>query len=332
MENIQNTRRSKNRRSETCVFVYASKMARSKFDGLSGINQKPVGVFLVGNLETAIFGAKSYRSYRISPIAHSLSCKVMLRISIFFLLLAGCVSTVWAQGAKPPTTGIGIIYNRETVFNLKLTTNRGYSPGLEFGRLRTYYKTTFYHISFGEVKHPKEFRQSADPQVGRSFRPFVYGKQNNLLLVRGGWGVKRYFSEKAKQKGVAMGMSYSFGPTLGLLKPYYLAVRQEIDQSGRSRASLEKYSDANAEVFLDNTKILGAAPFTKGLGEVSPRLGGNVALALHMDWGAFDEFVKALEIGIMADIFPTKMPILVSSQNKQTFFNFFINLQLGKRR
>ena len=137
----------------------------------------------------------------------------MLRTLIFILLSACFAATAGAQSAKPLATGVGIIYNRETVFNLKMTTNRGYAPGLEFGRLRTYYKTTYFHVSIGELKHPKEQRQSADPSSGRAFRPFVYGKQNNLLLVRGGWGVKRYYSEKAKQKGVAVGMSYAFGPS-----------------------------------------------------------------------------------------------------------------------
>ena len=256
----------------------------------------------------------------------------MLRPLIFVLLSAGFATSAGAQSAKPLATGVGIIYNRETVFNLKMTTNRGYAPGLEFGRLRTYYKTTYYHISIGELKHPKEHRQSADPGTGRAFRPFVYGKQNNLLLIRGGWGVKRYYSEKAKQKGVAVGMSYAFGPSLGLLKPYYLAVPRKKDQnSGFAFTSIEKYSKENANLFLGND-IQGAAPFTKGLSEVSPLLGGNASIAFHMDWGAFDEFVKALEIGFMVDAFPNKVPILVSEENSRVFFNFFVNLQLGKRR
>jgi hypothetical protein len=256
----------------------------------------------------------------------------MLRFLTCLILLACLTANGQSQGVKPPVTGVGIIYNRETTFNLKLTTNRGFAPGLEFGRLRTYYKTTLFSISFGEVKHPKEQRQSADPQVSRSFRPYVYGKQNNLFMLRGGWGAKRYFSEKAKQKGVAMGMSYTFGPTLGMLKPYYLALRRAGEKPGQSRVTHEKYSEENAAIFLDNTRILGASPFTKGFGEISFLPGGNASIALHMDWGAFDEFVKALEIGFMFDVFFKDAPILVSDENTPMFFNFFINLQLGKRR
>jgi hypothetical protein len=252
----------------------------------------------------------------------------------FILILLCLISAGALQGqtsGKSPVTGVGIVYNRETSFNMKMTTNRGYALGIEIGRLRTYYKTTFYHLGIGEIKHPKEQRQSANPSVSRSFRPYVFGKQNNFFLVRGGWGVKRYFTEKAKQKGVAMGMSYSFGPTIGILKPYYLALAREGD-FGRERITHEQYSKQNESIFLDNTRIKGASPFTRGFGDLSLLPGGNASIALHMDWGAFDEFIKALEIGLMVDAFPKAVPILVSAQNSPLFFNFFLNLQLGKRK
>ena len=252
-------------------------------------------------------------------------------VSVVIFFLAGIVAAA-AQGFKPPVTGIGVVYNRETVFNLKVGTNHGFAPGLEFGRLRPYYKTTYYHISLGELKHPKEQRQSAGPSATRSFRPFVFGKQNNFFALRTGWGVKRYYSEKARQKGVAVGMSYAFGPTLGLLKPYYLVLGRVGDLPGSNRVVHERYSDGNADIFLDNTHILGASSFSKGLGQLSILPGANASIAFHMDWGAFDEFVKAMEIGLMVDAFAKKVPILVTEENRQVFFNFFLNLQFGKRR
>jgi hypothetical protein len=236
-----------------------------------------------------------------------------------------------AQSIRPPVTP-GFLYERETAVNFKLTTNRGIAPGIEFGRLRTYYRTTFFQASIGDIRHSKEQRIPANPSVSRSFRPYIFGKQNNLIAARAAWGIKRYYSEKARTKGVALGISYAAGPTLGILKPYYLALRYE-GSGTSSRVVHEKYSETNKDVFLDNTKILGASPFTRGLGEVTVTPGGNAMVALHMDWGAFDEFLKALEIGVMADVFIRKTPVLVSDdQNYRTFVNFFVNLQFGKRR
>jgi len=247
--------------------------------------------------------------------------------------MALSAANAWSQMLAPPPENKGIVYSRETAFNIKLATNRGLVPGMEFGRLRTYYKTTYFHVSVGELKDPKEQRQSAEQQIGQSFRPYVFGKQNNFYVVRSGWGVKRYYSEKAKQRGVAVGISYNVGPTLGLLKPYYLALQRKASET-TFRTFEEKYSPENADLFLDqNGRILGASPFTKGLDEISFRPGLNASIALHLDWGAFDEFVKALEIGAMLDVFPSKIPILVGDNNNhQVFLNFFVNLQLGKRK
>lgn len=255
----------------------------------------------------------------------------MLR-TFTIILLAALAARASAQGFKPPVSGQGIIYNRETAFNFRLTTNRGFAAGMEFGKLRTYYRTTYFQINLGEVKHTKEQRQSPPPNV-RSFRPFVFGKQNNFFIARAGWGIKRYYSEKARHKGVAVGVSYSIGPSLGILKPYYLALAYTSPDNPRDQRVLhQQYSEENASVFLDQTRILGASPFTKGIGESSFLPGGNASIAFHMDWGAFDEVVKALEIGLQIDAFPKKVPILVSDANSQLFFNFFVNLQLGKRR
>lgn len=258
----------------------------------------------------------------------------MIRIAILCLSIALLSLESRAQGVLAPQNNkVGIVYNQETTFNLRLATGRSLSVGVEFGKLRTYNKTKTWNINLGELKHPKEQRQSADPRASRAFRPFVYGKQNSLFVLRGGWGVKRYFSEKAKHKGVAIGMSYSIGPSLGLLKPYYLALAHEGDINTAYRVYHQKYSADNAPIFLDNTRILGASPFTRGIGEMGFLPGGNAAIAYHMDWGAFDEMVKALEIGIMVDVFTKKAPIFVSDeQNKQVFINFFLNMQLGKRK
>jgi hypothetical protein len=251
------------------------------------------------------------------------------------LFLAAILTTnLLAQhpsSAPTPPPRLGVIYNHELAFNLKLATNRGFIIGIEKGRLRAYNRTTFYHLSLGELRHPREVRQSAPPQS--RFRSYVFGKQNSVFMLRSGWGMKRYYSEKAKVKGVAMGMSYAFGPSLGLLKPYYIALsRPSPDNPTSAIVRFEKYNESNADRFLNNNNILGAAAFTKGFGELRPIVGGNASIAFHMDWGAFDERVKALEIGAMLDVFAAPVPILASEYNSPLFLNFFVNLQFGKRR
>jgi hypothetical protein len=63
----------------------------------------------------------------------------------------------------------------------------------------------------------------------------------------------------------------------------------------------------------------------------------HAKFAVHFDWGAFDEFAKAIEAGVMVDYYFSRVPIMVDSplvdnaENKAVFINLYLNLQLGKR-
>ena len=224
------------------------------------------------------------------------------------------------------------MYNNELHFGLRLNTN-GYAVNVSKGKLKTYYLTTFWNIEIGELKHEQETKTSFDypPRFnGKISRAFVFGKQNNLFVVRPSYGEKRYFSEKAKHKGLAVGISYQAGPTLGLVKPYYL----ELLPPDGPNPITTKYSDETQSRFLDIFSIFGSSSWTKGLNEMTFAPGLHAKVAVHFDWGAFDEMVKGLEAGIMVDVFFQEIPIMVdlpNVQNHSTFLNVFLNLQLGKR-
>ena len=231
----------------------------------------------------------------------------------------------------------GVVYTSETAFNLRLHTN-GYAFGVDLGKMRTYYSTRILTFEFGELHHPKEIRQGYEyaTQTGQVSRPVRFGKQNNLFVVRGGIGEKRYFTEKARRKGVALGMSYAAGPVLGLLKPYYIEVYEQDVQGTRTQSI--RYSEETEAMFLDDRQIFGSSPITRGLGETSLRPGAFGRAAIHLDWGAFDRYVRAVEAGIMVDGFFGKTPIMVEPagtegvENKALFINFFVNISFGVRK
>jgi hypothetical protein len=201
------------------------------------------------------------------------------------------------------------------------------------GKLQTYYRTKYWQLELGELKHAKEFKQNFDSPSslnGRVAKAFKYGKQNNLFVLRGGIGSKRYFSEKAKHKGVAVGIAYEAGATLGILKPYYLELRPP-DGNFSYPA---RYTEENAATFLDINRIHGASAWGKGFGQLSLLPGAHARFSVHFDWGAFDEYLKSFEGGIMVDAFAKKAPIMVERpgvENNFLFLNLFLNLQFGKR-
>lgn len=262
----------------------------------------------------------------------------MRKAKLSLLLLTFlCANLLFAQETIQPKQlddpSKGIIYNRELAMNFRLHTH-GFSFGANIGRLQTYYRTKYWHFELGEIKHAKEFKQSfeaASSLNSRVAKAFKYGKQNHLFVLRAGVGAKRYFSEKAKHKGVAVGISYEAGGTLGILKPYYLELRS--GQDDRFTTS-ERYTEFTAKRFLDRDLIHGASSWTKGFGHLSLVPGAHARFSVHFDWGAFDEYLKSFEGGIMVDAFSKKVPIMVDQPNVENnllFLNLFLNLQFGKR-
>jgi len=244
----------------------------------------------------------------------------------------------------------GIVYDREAAGNLRLFSN-GFELGVNIGKLKTYYRTNFFHFGIGELKHNREFKNRDGITGGtslRSSRSYIFGKQNNLYTLRAGYGIKRYYSEKARKKGLAIGTSYQGGFTLGLLKPYYLEIRNP-DPGSAPAVTNQRFTGGNAESFLTPERINGAAPAITGFGEIQLRPGFHLNGALHFDWGAFDEFVKAIEVGIAADVFFGDVPILIDDvsipstsgsgievlpenvRNRPFFINFYVSFQFGKR-
>ena len=249
-----------------------------------------------------------------------------------------------AQGTFQPKaiddTPKGIVYNKEFTVNFAAQTN-GFELGVDFGKLTTYYKTRYYHFSIGELKHSRETRSDLQATIPSTIvaRSYIFGKQNNLYAVRAGLGNKRYLTEKAKEKGVSVGLNYEFGPTLGLLKPYYLEVYVQESASSQSTRSI-RYSEETAAEFSEPFSIFGASSRGTGFGEIKPTFGAHGKFSVHFFWGAFDEYVKALDVGVMVDVFLQKTPILIDGaninneavENRNLFLNLFVNLQFGKRK
>lgn len=213
----------------------------------------------------------------------------------------------------------GIIYSKEFMFGGGLHT-MGWNVNFTYGKMKKYTVTRIFTFDFQEINHPKEKRLTA-----YNGRTYLYGKQNNFYQFKVGYGEKRYFSEKQKRKGIAVGMAYAFGPQIGLAKPYYL------DFPSQTGVQSIKYSEEDASLFLSSSLTLGASGPGVGWGEIKPYPGGFAKLALLLDWGAFDEFAKSLEIGVMVDAYGANIPIMAQGGNYPVFFNMYVNLNLGRR-
>ncbi len=242
-----------------------------------------------------------------------------------------CLSGLQAQEKNiSQVDSRNLYYQKELDVEFRLHT-RGYAFGYSRAHIKTYYRTNYWRLSLGELKHEKEYRQSNNATFGNfddPSRSFVFGKQNNLFVLRYARGIRRTIGEKARRKGISVALQGDFGPGLGLLKPYYLKV-----YSNNEERTLEeiKYSEDTEDLFLNRSRIYGGGRFFKGFSEVKfkPFLHGSFSSTF--DWNLREDVISALDVGIMMDYFIFDTPIMVTEENNRLFVNVYVSLRVGKR-
>jgi len=258
----------------------------------------------------------------------------LTKLFLLFAILLCWQNSYFAQVTFQPKSLeeplLGVIYDEETAIDIFLHTG-GLGLGMKFGTIETYYRTSFYHIDISGMRHPKEVRQSNRVSLFSVLsRPYVYGKQNSFYTARAGLGVKRFYSEKARRRGIVVGVNYQYGFSLGVLKPYYLELRSSDGVFGQAKST--RFSEDNKDDFLNRNLIDGYSGFFKGITELKFAPGIHVKGGIHFAWGAFEEYIRALELGIMVDLFFRDIPIMIIEDNRPYFINLYLTLQLGKRK
>jgi len=257
-----------------------------------------------------------------------------LTLVIGFVAFATLACAQYTIQPKPITEGSSLVFTKEQIFDLRV-----HSHGMSFGytkaEIKTWYKTTYSYFDIGSLRNAREHSQNFkffnQGIFQESSKAFVYGKKNSLYALRAGIGKRRSFSEKARKKSIVVGMSYEYGVTLGLLKPYYLKLTRFIDGGAEQEISVEKYSEENHDLFLDETLIFGGAEFRHGLSELKLRPGVHGKIGMNFAWGNVDRIIKAVEVGIMGDFFLSSVPIMVEGPNRPYFLNLYLTAQFGKR-
>lgn len=227
------------------------------------------------------------------------------------------------------------VFEREWSLGARLNTD-GYGGFFELGYRKTRQKVTYFQFELMEKKHPKEDRKPGDFRGVDGFgyvyteRPYIFGKQNNFYQAKFGIGQRRLIGGKGNKNGVEVSGVYYGGISIGLLKPYYVMVQDPLNP--RETKSI-KYgmSPLYDGVFLSRQSIIGGAGFGKGWGELSVVPGLHAKTGIRFDWARFNEIVSALEVGVNAEYYTKKVPIMALIDNKQFFFNAYVSLQFGKR-
>jgi hypothetical protein len=93
-----------------------------------------------------------------------------------------------------------------------------------------------------------------------------------------------------------------------------------------------KYQSADSAKFLDPSAISAGPGFSKGWSELTVDPGAYLKTALRFDYGSYNEMISALEVGISADYYSKKVPLMVYAAPKQFFFTGYIAIVFGRRK
>ncbi len=200
--------------------------------------------------------------------------------------------------------------------------------GVEFkrGKNITGYKKLMFEAQFVNMKHPKEIK-TINPYFENS-KSYVYGKLNTFNILRASVGRRHTVYSKADRTGVEVRFIYTGGLSLGITKPVYLEVLQELPpNSGFFSVVTERYDPDKH--FIDN--IYGRAAFTYGFDHLRFHPGVYLKTGFNFEYAPYHEDIKAIEVGATLDAYPKDIPIMALTENKQLFLSFYITFIYGRK-
>ncbi|MEI8137572.1 MAG: hypothetical protein WCH21_09645 [Bacteroidota bacterium] len=247
-------------------------------------------------------------------------------IVIFFCIFGS--SSAQDKPANPLNmdegTTLNVLYRNEGSGQIYANT-RGLGILYRRGKHITAKTRSYYEIDGQSLKHPKEVKISGTAQDKKRF---VYGKINQVFLLRGAVGMQKVIFAKADNKAVEVRYSYSIGPTLAFAKPYYVQVyRAQNNQGGQVNPDVVKF---NSENFTQDS-VVGRGAFSDGLAEIKIYPGASAKFNLSFEYAPYTNLIRAIETGISLDYFPKALPIMARNPAENVVITFHVGFVFGSK-
>jgi hypothetical protein len=219
-----------------------------------------------------------------------------------------------------------LIFNKHNIFGFKLATD-GYGIFFEKGKYKTNSRTLIYQFELNEKKSQKEHRIDVSPD-GFSVSSIILGKLNNFYQFKLSMGEQYLIGGKGNKNGVAVTALYTGGVSIGILKPYLLNAYDP----NVSQQDVETFHATYQTVLDSGYYISSAAGFFSGWSKASIKPGLNGKLAMRFDYGRFNRTISAIEAGVTAEFYFSKIPQMYLVPEKQFFFNGYVSIMFGGRK
>jgi hypothetical protein len=181
----------------------------------------------------------------------------------------------------------------------------------------------FVSLSMSSQKNPRELKiESAYADQGG--KDYVYDKQNYCYVIAPMLGVSRKLISRNLFNRVGVSASFSAGPLLALLKPYYVEVAVPFNGN---QALVEVHRYDHTQYNYGN--IYGVADYFLGMDELQVMPGGRAKVGTLVDFSAGSSYIRAIELSMFADVYAKRLPLLGANANKQLFVGGSVEILVG---
>ncbi|BAV95194.1 hypothetical protein JBKA6_1181 [Ichthyobacterium seriolicida] len=189
-----------------------------------------------------------------------------------------------------------------------------------------FYKNSF-ELEFSIFQHEKEIKTNSIYQGDISNR-FVYGKLNDFLSFRIGWG--RIYEIIPKREVGSVSIEYILygGFSLGVLVPVYLEIAPvPFMVKKEEEKNIERYDPLKH----DYINIIRDTSFFNGISESVICPGTYIKGGLVFDWHLLRKKITSLEVGAVIDYFFKEIPMMHLAKNYSYFAGFYITFNFGTK-
>ncbi|MCK9291836.1 MAG: hypothetical protein WCR58_08485 [Bacteroidales bacterium] len=251
----------------------------------------------------------------------------MRKLLLICIIALASPVLVSAQDWMPPDTLEDMIIYSHERSGFGMIHSAGIGLGFRAGYSSTIFRTRNLSIELSTLISLKQLK-FINPYYANAKR-FVYGKLNDVGLLRAGYGFTNLINRKPYWGGVELHWLWEAGPSLAFEKPYYLYVFKVVPASDDEFdyvLDTQKFSDKDTWV-----EIFGRAPFTKGINELRLVPGAYAKLGLSMEFGAVRTSIKAVETGVIVSWFPQRLHLMDDDNHQMLYLNFYISYSFGTR-
>ena len=229
------------------------------------------------------------------------------------------------------------VYRTITTFGVTANTNSGIIGGFSFrqskllsGTLLGMQQYRYLSVEVVNVKHPKEIQSS----IGTFGSRYIDGKENYLFVIRPQYGREVKLFQRNTDEGISVSGILAGGPSLGVIKPYYLEV-----SSGNVTRQVPA-SQVNGVTTPTGESIVGKGGLFQGLGESKLTVGLNIKAALSIELSTFRSNTTGVEIGFLTEVFPNRILIIPNTTpgsnrangNRNFFTSAYLTLFFGSKK